>query len=120
MKRYIVLDGGKVVECIELLRWAEWYERSAFLTFESGGRRVALAELDNGKNVSTVFLGLDHSWNSPQPVLFETMVYNRHTGNFSQYQERYCTVEESRVGHAEAVRLASGEVEDTDGITECG
>lgn len=46
--------------------------------------------------VSTVFLGLDHSYNSPRPILFETMVFR---GPLSGEMDRYSTMEEAKHGH---------------------
>ena len=56
--------------------------------------------------VSTVFLGLDHSfpWNEDKtPVLWETMIFGgEHDQN---YQERYSSYEEALEGHQKAVEL---------------
>src|SRR6187401_652293 len=38
--------------------------------------RVAWNHLDDGTIVSTVFLGLDHSWGHGPPLLYETMVFD--------------------------------------------
>lgn len=46
--------------------------------------------------VSTIFLGLDHSWGNSQPLLFETMVFG---GPLDQEQDRYSTWEEAESGH---------------------
>jgi hypothetical protein len=72
-------DGITPVECRDLLVWAEW--------FEHFDRRVALTEITKDVHVSTVFLGLDHSYERflaraeweplPPPILFETMVFWR-------------------------------------------
>lgn len=48
-------------------------------------------------HVSTVFLVVDHSFESGRtPVLFETMVFG---GLLDQEQERYCTYEQAEAGH---------------------
>jgi hypothetical protein len=58
--------------------------------------------------VSTVFLGLDHSFGGGPPVLFETMVFGMPDG--SEYQDRYHTWQEAEAGHREVVRkLRNGE-----------
>lgn len=54
-------------------------------------------------SVSTVFIGLDHSWEGDPPVVFETMIFG---GALSDEQWRYCTIQEARIGHRRAVRLA--------------
>lgn len=50
-----------------------------------------------GNRISTVFLGLDHSWNGGPPVVFETMVFG---GPLDEEQDRYCTRAEAEAGHA--------------------
>ena len=51
----------------------------------------------SGAFVSTVFLGIDHSWLGGPPILFETMIFG---GQFDEVQKRYCTMEEAIDGHA--------------------
>lgn len=57
--------------------------------------------------VSTVFLMTDHSYNGGPPVLFETMIFNRgdQPSDLDEWQDRYCTEEEARKGHAAAVAM---------------
>jgi len=50
--------------------------------------------------VSTVFLGLDHRWDSGPPLLFESMCFN---GPLDEAQERYTTWEQAKKGHSEMV-----------------
>lgn len=54
-------------------------------------------------SVSTVFLGLDHSWGDGPPVVFETMIFG---GPLDDDQWRYCTLADAKAGHRRAVRLA--------------
>ena len=54
--------------------------------------------------VSTVFLGMDHSFDGGTPVLFETMIFG---GEYDQFQERYCTWDEAEEGHKVACELVS-------------
>jgi hypothetical protein len=51
--------------------------------------------------VSTVFLGIDRSFGSGPPLLFETMVFG---GELDDEQERYSTEAEALAGHAAMVR----------------
>ncbi len=64
-------------------------------------------EID-GYEVSTVFLGLDHSFGDGYgaygaPVLWETMIFERGDGphpiDLSEYQERYTSGDDARAGH---------------------
>jgi hypothetical protein len=69
-------------------------------------RRIGLDEIGPYR-VSTVWLGLNHSWSSivggPDiPIIFETMVFG------SDEQERYATEPQARCGHARMVALVKG------------
>jgi len=50
----------------------------------------------NDITISTVFLGLDHSFGADEPLLFETMVFG---GVHDGFQERYHTYDEAIEGH---------------------
>lgn len=64
---------------------------------EEADRHVALS-MQGDVRVSTVFLGLDHSFReSGPPILFETMAF---IGHEAAGQERYSTWEEAEAGHA--------------------
>jgi len=53
--------------------------------------------------ISTVFLGLDHSYNSfGPPILFETMIFG---GEHDLYQERYASWGDAVEGHQNAINL---------------
>ena len=58
-------------------------------------------------NISTVFLGIDHSYNGGTPVLFETMIFG---GENDQYKERYTSWEEAEKGHKRAVEVVKTKV----------
>jgi hypothetical protein len=63
-----VLDGKIPVPCEDLMEWAHWYETA-------GKDRIVCKEFIGDYEVSTVFLGLDHSFDDGPPELFETMVF---------------------------------------------
>lgn len=84
-----ILVDKKVVPCFDLIEWAKWNELA--------NRRVANTDIGNAR-VSTVFLGLDHSWLPGKPLWFETMVFG---GALDQECERYETWEE---GHNQMVQ----------------
>ena len=56
--------------------------------------------------ISTVFLGLDHAWDSDIPVLWETMIFG---GEHDQYQDRYTSVEDALEGHQIALNLVNNQ-----------
>lgn len=85
--RYI-LEGKKAVPCEDLEKWARG--------FESSDRQVKRTMFKRGVDVSTVFLGLDHSFVEGPPMLFETMVF---VGGEDRYCERYTTWEQAEAGH---------------------
>lgn len=68
--------------------------------FPSDYKRVARDEGETYE-VSTVWLGLDHSYGGA-PIIFETMVFgNAHP--LDQHQVRYATEAEALAGHAKMV-----------------
>lgn len=98
MNKYILVDRVPQL-CGDVIEWAKWFEKA--------DRRVAYDRVGDSE-ISTVFLGLDHSFSQREhvPVLFETMVFG---GHFSDEQERYCTWSEAEEGHkvwVEKVKLA--------------
>ena len=90
-----ILKGKKIVKETDLLKWAKWFESNR------ENCRVAIDEIDNVK-VSTVFLGINHNWETGKSLLFETMIFG---GKYDDYQERYSTWDEAVKGHKKAVKL---------------
>ena len=93
MKMYTLLDHTPI-PAPNLLEWARW--------FEIANRQVEKDHIGDIV-ISTVFLGIDHSFdvNGP-PLLFETMIFG---GEFDQEQRRYSTWEEAEAGHQEFVKM---------------
>lgn len=89
-----ILDG-KETKPATLIEWGQW--------FETADRHVAKTAVSDKVNVSTVFLGLDHSFGNGPPLLFETMIFG---GEHDQYQDRYETWEQAEAGHKKAVEMA--------------
>jgi hypothetical protein len=98
---YRLDENGAPVEVADALDWAR--------SFETADRHVALDVLPDGVKISTVFLGLDHSFGEGPPVLWETMIFG---GPHADYQRRYTSRAEAVAGHAHALRLAKGETID--------
>jgi hypothetical protein len=63
-------------------------------------QRVAETTLTNGLWVSTVWLGLDHSFGFGPPLIFETMVFPSRENMSELDCDRYSTEFEARLGHA--------------------
>ena len=89
MSSHYILDGRKAVPAT-LQQWAKWYE--------SADRRVQQTRV-GAVRVSTVFLGLDHSFGGDAPLLFETMVFG---GPMDEECHR-CTTWQQAVEQHEAV-----------------
>ncbi len=68
--------------------------------FESRSAHILKQETINGLFVSTVFLGIDHSWGNGPSVLWETMIFGNADDERDQYQERYTSEEDALRGHA--------------------
>ena len=109
MNLYYILKGHKPVLCEDVSAWAKW--------FGTADRHVGKTEIPElailvwlGRlfktkrfepvRVSTVFLGLDHSFEEDMPILFETMIFG---GKFDEEMWRYSTWEDAEKGHEKAV-----------------
>ena len=73
-------------------------------------KRVAQDTLPNGRWVSTVWLGLDHSFGDDgPPLIFETMVFPSEEDFAELWCERYATLEQALEGHARLALVASND-----------
>jgi hypothetical protein len=87
-----ILDGHTAKPVDDVLEWGTW--------FETANRRVAKDTIGDSE-VSTVFIGLDHSFGGDKPLIFETMVFD---GPLDGEMDRYSTWEEAEKGHADMVK----------------
>lgn len=114
MKKYVLNAKHEPEEITDVLEWAR--------RFESEDRRVGEHWVGSYR-VSTVFLGIDHSFGfSEGPVLFETMVFDTSKPKkvkiadveFTAYpdldQRRYRTWDEAVHGHFEVINELSKKV----------
>lgn len=95
-----ILEGKRAVPVESALTWGKWFEKNR------AQRQVCVDMLPDGVRVSTVFLGLDHSFGAGPPLLFETLVFE---GPMDGEMDRYSTWDEAERGHAamvERVRAA--------------
>ena len=91
MEHYILTDDHKTTP-VDALEWDKY--------FETSDRRVALDNVGDVR-ISTVFLGLDHSFGYGPPLLFETLVFG---GELDKEMERYTTWDEAVKGHKVMVK----------------
>lgn len=79
--KYILNDKGNPVAESDLMKWAQWFE-----TAKRSVKDERLSILGQGEvRVSTVFLGLDHSFGGGAPLFWETMVFG---GTLDEEQDR--------------------------------
>lgn len=96
MKKYILKDKIPVL-CEDVSEWGLWFDKA--------DRVVARTQVSEHISVSTVFIGIDHSFSpeSAVPILFETMIFG---GDEDGLVERYSTWTEAEEGHHEVCRMA--------------
>ena len=89
IKGLYILEGKKVIPCIDPLRWAVWLREKK----QPIGRTV-----EGDIMVSTVFLGADlgASLAGKPPCLFETRVFG---GPLDDHNKRYYSWEGAEEGH---------------------
>ena len=92
--RWIFKDGLAIPEP-DLMIWACWME----------DERSKLQHRDKvlGIRISTVFLGLDHSFGIGEPVLWETMIFDDDAGTALE-QHRFSFQDEAYEFHDNAVK----------------
>jgi len=97
LNMYYRLDENNIAVPCETMEWAKSLE-------DRKKCKVGNDVLDDGIHISTVFLGINHSWqDSEKPILFETMIFG---GKHDEYQERCSTWKEAEIMHEKAVKLA--------------
>lgn len=105
MTNNYILENGRPVLEPDLLAWRDWMDVTDRILqtdeFKISGEEV---------RVSTVFLGMDHRMIAHSsaffytPILWETMIFG---GPKDQYQKRYTSEQEAKVGHGLALVLAN-------------
>lgn len=64
MSRYFILENGEPVPAADMMTWALWFEEASLsMTRHIGDDTIGAAR------VSTVFLGMNHSWSESEPPL---------------------------------------------------
>jgi hypothetical protein len=94
MSNLYILKGKEIIPVDNMLEWTK--------IFKNNNRVVKYTRYGNIL-ISTVFLGIDHGYESKVPIVFETMVFG---GKHDEYQRRYSTYDEALDGHKEACKLA--------------
>jgi hypothetical protein len=93
---YYILENKTPVPCDDVIAWGRWFG-------DIRNRRVAFTKI-GPMEVSTVFLGLDHSFGDGAPMLFETMTFC--DDDIDWDCQRCATWDEAEEQHRQAVRHA--------------
>lgn len=105
-----ILRGREAVQVRDVSEWSAWIE-------QQGGARSVGRDVVGSVEVSTVFMGLNHSFDGAgPPLLFETMIFGAHDELPEHYQVRYSTWDEAEMGHAVIVAW----VEAATALPPCG
>lgn len=89
---HMILDAEHHLVPVDLLTWARF--------FEDGEARRVNETMVGDVRVSTVFIGIDHSFAGGPPLWFETMTF---PDGDEGYTERYTTWAEAEAGHERVV-----------------
>lgn len=96
MSEFWILKDKTPVK-VNLAEWALWNDENW-----GKGKRIVNKTTIGIVMISTVFLGLDHSFGGDDyPIFFETMVFN---GPFCGEMKRYTTWAEAEEGHQEFLK----------------
>jgi hypothetical protein len=109
--QYILDERGEPQPTDDLELYARWFEADERRvvrkqTFVLGHPELVSEPVE--VTVSTVFLGLDHSWDAGPPVLWETMVFG--LPGDEEICERYTSREAAIAGHNRIVAELGGPV----------
>lgn len=91
------LNEDKTATPCDLETWSAQYEIMA----RTDTKHVAKDRIQ-GYLVSTVWLGLDHSYDGGEPEIFETMIFDKDSG-YDIYMDRYSTWAKAQSGHQKAI-----------------
>jgi hypothetical protein len=96
---YILNDRGDPVKENDLEKWARWWQDAD---------RIVWVTMVEEVKVSTVFLGVDHSFSpdeSDPPMLYETMVFSWEDFPLEQDCQRSSTVDDALQVHIKMIEL---------------
>lgn len=88
---YAILHQGEVVFISDMEIWAMW--------FETADRQIARTQVGDVL-ISTVFLGIDHSFGRGEPLFFETMAFG---GKWEGEETRSSTIDDALEHHERMV-----------------
>jgi len=86
--------------------WSEFGFRKDYKQEERVVKQEKIEYCGKGFYVSTIDLGLDHSFGGTTPLYFETMIFATENGQVNYpdlYCDRYETRDEAAIGHAAVI-----------------
>lgn len=96
MSHYFLNEDHTYTKC-DLLTWAQQFE-----AMSQENRRHVACDMVMGYRISTVWLGIDHSFGGvAPPLVLETMVFQGDDST-DVYMDRYSTWDEAIAGHEAA------------------
>lgn len=99
---YMLDENDEIITTTSFEEWGAWFETA---------NRALAQDVIRQATVSTVFLGVDHSFtDGGPPILFETMIFG---GPFDELQWRYETAEDALAGHERIKQMVMLGVEPT-------
>jgi len=105
MIKAILNEKHEVIPEPDIMKWGTWFESAD---------RIVKQETIGNKRISTVFLGLDHSFCfdsifGGKQLWFETMVFL--IGSYQdEYMDRYATWDEAVIGHERIVEMVKSKI----------
>ena len=99
---YYILKDHEIIKVSGVAEWDRWFGTAD---------RVVANDVIGNSNISTIFLGMDHSFNGPPPLLFETMVFG---GPLEGKQDRCATWEQAEKMHADMCERVRKLLEDNE------
>lgn len=94
---YYRLDGHTITPVDDVKDWSRWFKSA---------NRIIQRDVITGVTVSTVFLGIDHSFgDGSKPILFKTIIFG---GDHDDDQCYYATYDEAVAGHKRIVENILG------------
>lgn len=87
MDKFWILNEDHETVSVSMREWSIYFNKPDRLLWNT---------TVGDSKVSTVFLGIDHSFGSGPPLLFETLVMG---GPLTDDMERYTTYDQARIGH---------------------
>ena len=91
---YILDNEGLPVPENDVLKWGQWFEN------HGKERIVKQTNFPEGGMISTVFLGMDHSFGGNTILLYETMVFKNETNweDVGAYAKQLCAASSDSIG----------------------